>query len=153
MERCILKSKRGEVYISVGAKMKEVDVFHTKCLYRRSKSPLFKLVSSFFPHSQEEKEGDWVKGLNTPPTYICFNVLTRGRVEDELITDSFSSAFSCMNRDNILVQPNAKRENLKAWKWIEIRLISCPPDEKGGKRRALYKTTNPCEIFWRKSSG
>ena len=94
-----------------------------------------------------------MKGLNTPLTYICFNVLTRGRVEDELITDSFSSAFSCMNRDNILVQPNAKRENLKARKRIEIRLISCPLDEKGGQRSALYKTTNPCEIFWRKSSG
>ena len=87
------------------------------------------------------------------PSSICFNVLTQGRVEDELITDSFSSAFSCMNRDNILVHQNAKRENLKARKWIEIRLIFCPPDEKGGQRSALYKTTNPCEIFWQKSSG
>lgn len=57
-----------------------------------------------------------MKGLNTPPTYICFNVLTQGRVEDELNTDSFSSAFSCMNRDKFLVHENAKRENLKARK-------------------------------------
>lgn len=62
------------------------------------------------------KGGRLSEGFEHPSNIYMFHVLTRGRVEDELITDSFSSAFSCMNRDNILVQPNAKRENLKARK-------------------------------------